>query len=71
MLAPKQKPDEQDEGCDGCAGACGEQPSDRQRVGAAGRIVAVAQQPDVIGQCPDRALSGVDERQTKARGLDR
>ena len=70
MLTPKQKGDEQDERGDGGAAARGQQPSDRDGVSAAGRIVTVAQQPDVIGQCADGAVAGVDNRKANARRLE-
>jgi len=70
VLASKQKPDKQDQRGNRDAAARSQKPSDGDRVGAACRIVAVTQQADVISQCPDNAVTGVDDGKTNGGRIE-
>jgi len=69
-LAPEQEPDEQSQHSDRHSAGGSQQPSDGDGVGAACRIVAVAEQADVMGQCSDDAIAGIDDGKAERGGID-
>jgi hypothetical protein len=66
----KQKPDEQSQHGDGDPAGRSQQPSYRDGIGTACRIVTVAQQADVIGPSSDEPIAGADNRKPKRQGID-
>jgi hypothetical protein len=70
MLAPKQEPDEQSQHGDGHPAGLSQNSSYTDGVDTACRIVAVAQQADVIGPRSDDTISGVDNRKSKGNRID-
>jgi hypothetical protein len=71
VLAPKQESYKQAQCSDGCPAGHSQDTSDSDRVGAAGGIIAVAQQADVIGPSSCDPFSGIDNREPDSYGIDR